>query len=113
MRGAMGHGHRMMGPLRDPRSRFFMALASDQRLKILAMMKEGEKNSTEITEALGLDPSVISRHLMLLREVGAVSARKEGVVMYFKIADTRVIQLIDLGTEIIKGWLDRHWEFFK
>lgn len=101
-----------MGPMADPRSRFFMALASDQRLKILELLKDGEKSSAEIIQALGLDPSVVSRHLMMLRNIGLVAARKEGIVLYFSIADDRVLQLIDLATQIIKDWFDQHWQFF-
>ncbi len=110
----MGKGPRgrMMGPMADPRSRFFMALASDQRLKILELLKDGEKSSAEIIQALGLDPSVVSRHLMMLRNIGLVAARKEGIVLYFSIADDRVLQLIDLATQIIKDWFDQHWQFF-
>ncbi len=103
----MKMGGRMMGGMGDPRSRFFMALASDQRLRILLLLKEGPKNSQEIISELNLDASVISRHLMMLRNVGLVSAYKEGVTMFFKIDDERVFQLIDLATEMTKDWLQR------
>ena len=108
----MGRGGRMLGNMVDPRSRLFMALASDQRLKILDLLKEKEKSSAEIIKALDLDASVISRHLMLLRNVGLVSARKEGVALYFSIADPRVFQIIDLATQVIRDWLDQHQAFF-
>ena len=108
----MGMGGRMMGPMMDPRSRFFMALASDQRIKILELLKEAEKSSAEIIQALELDASVISRHLMMLRNVGLVAARKQGVALYFSITDDRVFKIIDLATEVIKDWFDQHWAFF-
>ncbi len=108
----MGMGGRMMGPMMDPRSRFFMAMASDQRIKILELLKEAEKSSAEIIQALELDASVISRHLMMLRNVGLVAARKEGVVLYFRVADDRVYQIVGLATEVIKDWLDQHRAFF-
>ncbi len=112
MRMGPGMGGRMMGPMWDPRSRLFMALASDQRLKILELLREGEKSSSDLIEALGLDPSVVSRHLMMLRNLGLVKARKEGVAMFFSIADDRVLQLIELATQIIRDWLDQHRQFF-
>ncbi len=103
----MRMGDRMMGGMSDPRSRFFMALASDQRLRILTLLKDGPKNSQEIIAELNLDASVISRHLMMLRNVGLVSAYKEGVTMFFKIDDERVFQLIDLASDITKDWLQK------
>jgi len=106
-------GRRMMGPMMDPRSRLFMALASDQRLRILEMLKEGEKSSADIIDELFLDPSVISRHLMMLRNLGLVTARKEGVTLFFSIADKRIFEMVELATQIIKDWLDRHREMFE
>jgi ArsR family transcriptional regulator len=97
----------IMGPMSDLRSRLFMALASDQRLRILLFLKDGPKNSQQIINEIGLDPSVISRHLMLLRNVGLVSAYKEGVLMFFKVDDERVFQIIDLATGITKDWLEQ------
>jgi len=108
----MGMGGRMMGPMMDPRSRFFMALASDQRIKILELLKEAEKSSAEIIQALELDASVISRHLMMLRNVGLAAARKQGVALYFSIADDRVFKIVDLATAVIKDWFDQHRAFF-
>jgi len=106
-------GGRMMGPMTDPRSKFFMALASDQRIKILESLKKGEKSSADLISVLELDPSVVSRHLMMLRNVGLVSARKEGVSLYFTLADERLLKVIDLATEITKDWFDRFQHFFR
>ncbi len=103
---------RMMGQMDDPRSRFFMALASDQRIKIIEALKEGEKSSGEIISILGLDPSVVSRHLTLLRNVGLVSARKEGVSLYFSLGDERALDVIELATKISKDWFKGFQSFF-
>ncbi len=103
---------RMMGQIDDPRSRFFMALASDQRLMIIESLKKGEKSSSELIEILQLDPSVVSRHLMMLRNVGIVSARKEGVALYFSLSDERVIDVIKLATNISKDWFSKFHTFF-
>ncbi|HHE55902.1 MAG TPA: ArsR family transcriptional regulator [Caldithrix abyssi] len=108
----MKKGAKMMGSMTDPRARFFMALASDQRLRILQLLKEGEKNSQEIISELLLDPSVVSRHIMMLRNVGLVEAYKQGVTMYFKIADPRVFDIIELATNITRDWLSKFNEFF-
>jgi len=113
MRRGMRMGGRMMGPMMDPRSKFFMAMASDQRIKILESLKKGEKSSSDLIAVLDLDPSVVSRHLMMLRNVGLVSARKEGVALYFMLADDRVLEVLDLATKITKDWFDRFQHFFR
>jgi len=109
-KGRMGGS--MMCLMADPRSRFFMTLASGQRIRILELLKDGEKSSADIIQVLDLDASVVSRHLMMLRNVGMVSARKEGVTLYFSIADTRVFQILDLAAEALKDWFEKRQSFF-
>jgi ArsR family transcriptional regulator len=111
-RGMMGGRHRM-GPMMDPRSKFFMAMASDQRIRILEILKDGEKSSSDIISVLNLDSSVVSRHLMLMRNTGLVSARKEGVSLFFRLADDRVLKILDLATNITKDWFNHFQNFFK
>lgn len=106
------HG-RMMGPMMDPRSRFFMALSNDQRLRIIGLLKNGEKNLSEITGELVIDTSVVSRHLMMLRGLGIVSARRDGVYIYFSIADKRIFELITLANQIISDWFDQNQQMFR
>ncbi len=85
----------------NPCSRLFKVLASDQRLEILRLLKEGEKSSLEITKQLHLDPSVISRHLRMMRNFRIIAVRKEGNVLFFSIADKRVLEMWDIAREII------------
>ncbi len=103
----MGMGGGCTGAMMDPRSRFFAALASDQRLKLLANLREGEKSSADLTEVLELDPSVVSRHLTFLRNVGLVNGRKEGATLYFSIASEDVFRIVEIATGIIRDWLDQ------
>lgn len=110
MRGMHG---RMMGSMMDPRSRFFMALSSDQRLRIIEMLKDGEKTLADFTRDLQIDISVVSRHLMMLRSLGIVSARREGVYVYFNIADKRVFDVIALSNQIISDWFKRNQQIFE
>ncbi len=113
MRGMRGMGGRMMGSMMDPRSRFFMALASDQRVRILELLKGGEKTLSDFTKALEIDVSVVSRHLMLLRGVGIVSARREGIFVYFNIADKRVFDLMALSNQIMSDWFKQNQQMFE
>jgi len=74
----------------------FKALASSQRralLKIVALRTAGaacclgddEVCACELAEALELAPSTISHHMGALVRAGLVSARKQGLWVYYKI----------------------------
>jgi ArsR family transcriptional regulator len=61
------------------------ALADESRLKTLWMLEERELCVCEIQEALGLAQSTVSRHLMLLEEVGFVVSAKAGLWKNFRL----------------------------
>ena len=96
----------------DSRSRFFMALACDQRIKILELIRRKEMCACELVPELDIDQSVVSRHLSQLREVGMIEGQKQGVNIYYSIADERVLQVLDLAKEILQDLFEKRQKFF-
>ena len=66
-------------------ARLFKALADETRLRILALLLEGELCVCEIMAALDLPQSTVSRHLAYLRNSGWVKDRRQGVWMYYSL----------------------------
>ncbi|HYU79171.1 MAG TPA: metalloregulator ArsR/SmtB family transcription factor [Vicinamibacterales bacterium] len=66
----------------------FRALADETRLRILALLGNGEVCVCHIQGGLQLPQPTISRHLAYLRRSGLVEARREGIWMHYKLADT-------------------------
>jgi len=62
----------------------FKALADETRLRILALLLEGELCVCELIAALELPQSTTSRHLAYLRKSGWVRDRRHGVWMYYR-----------------------------
>ncbi len=65
----------------------FKALADETRLRILALLLDGELCVCEIIAALGLPQSTISRHLAYLRKSDWVQDRRQGIWMYYRLND--------------------------
>jgi len=64
----------------------FKSLSEPVRLRILyLLLEEGELCVCDLVTALELSQGVVSRHLAYLRNGGLVSARREGVWMYYKV----------------------------
>ncbi|HQP29855.1 MAG TPA: metalloregulator ArsR/SmtB family transcription factor [Deltaproteobacteria bacterium] len=61
----------------------FKALAHPDRIRIFEALAEGEKTVGEIVDMLGAKPAMTSRHLAVLRNAGLVSARKDGLNVYY------------------------------
>ncbi len=82
--------------------RFFHGLSDLTRLRIIELLlDDGEKNVSELVDALGQSQGRISNHLACLRWCGYVESRREGKYIYYRVADPRVRQLIELAREVI------------
>lgn len=65
------------------------ALAEPTRLRIFNALMEGDSCNCELTEQLGLSPSLLSHHLRVLRRAGLVTARQDtvdGRWIYYAVA---------------------------
>ena len=66
---------------------FFKALADATRLRILGLLLTGEVCVCHIHESLRVSQPKASRHLAYLRKAGLVEARRDGLWMYYRMAD--------------------------
>jgi ArsR family transcriptional regulator len=65
----------------------YKALADATRLRILALLADGEVCVCDIHDTLRVPQPTASRHLAYLRQAGLVAARREGTWMHYRIAD--------------------------
>jgi DNA-binding transcriptional ArsR family regulator len=74
----------------------FKAIGEPARLAILNTLREGEMTVTELVDATGLGQGNVSKHLQLLYSFGFVTRRKEGLHVYYSLADRDVFKLCDI-----------------
>ena len=82
-------------------ARLFHGLADPTRMRIVALLLEGEKNVGELVAALGAPQGRVSSHLMCLRWCGFVTTRRAGKYVYYRISDPRVRELVRLGQGLL------------
>lgn len=75
---------------------FCAALSDPTRIFILYALNERPLNVTELTNELGIPQPTTSRHLKVLRERGLVNTERQGTVIIYHLADSRIIQALDL-----------------
>jgi ArsR family transcriptional regulator len=85
-----------MGQEYEQLADLFKAVAHPARLQILDLLRGGELCVCHIEAALGKRQAYVSQQLMALREAGLVASRRDGLQVYYWIADTRVESLLDL-----------------
>ena len=74
----------------------FKVLAEPARLQLLQALMPGERSVGQLVETTGLTQANVSKHLQLLLVHNLVARRKEGLFVYYHIADQSVFQLCEL-----------------
>ena len=80
----------------------FKVFGDSTRIRIMYSLFRGEKNVTEICEALGMEQSAVSHQLRVLKANKLVSLRKEGKSSVYFLADDHVKTIIAMGKEHIE-----------
>lgn len=70
-------------------------LANENRLLLLCQLSKGEKCVSELEELLDLHQPTLSQQLGVLRSEGLVETRRDGKRIFYSIADTRVLTLLN------------------
>src|SRR5215211_7235896 len=87
---------------REITAKFFRGLCDLTRLRIVELLlDDGEKNVSELVAFLGQPQSLVSNHLACLRWCGYVDSRREGKFIYYRVADPRVQQILQLARDVI------------
>ena len=73
----------------------FKALADPRRLALLSALQGGERTVNELAEMTKRPQPNVSQHLASLARAGLVAARREGIRVYYRIADPYVLRICD------------------
>jgi DNA-binding transcriptional ArsR family regulator len=71
-------------------------LANESRLMIMCVLTEGELSVGQLNKRIKLSQSALSQHLAVLREQGLVSTRRESQTIYYRLADSPAMNVIEL-----------------
>ncbi|MBM3878154.1 MAG: helix-turn-helix transcriptional regulator [Verrucomicrobia bacterium] len=71
----------------------FRALSQPLRLRLIILLEGGERTVTELVQASGQAQTNVSRQLQSLTRAGVLSRRRQGVSVYYRIADPAIFDL--------------------
>ncbi len=101
----------MLSPLAEvdvrPWSRLLRAVADETRLRIVALLAEGELCVCHVEAALALPQPTVSRHLGVLRAAGVVDARRDGTWVYYRLAPQPRPEVQAVLDELVRGFVGR------
>ena len=85
----------------EKQARLIRAMAHPTRLRILDILAKEESCVCHLTAILEKRQPCVSQHLMKLREAGLVKDRKEGVIVYYRLSNARIVEAMDVTRELL------------
>ena len=79
----------------------FKALGDENRIRILRLLKGGEKCACKLLEELNISQSTLSHHMKILCDAEIVTGRKDGKWMHYSICCDGVCQLRSVLRELL------------
>jgi ArsR family transcriptional regulator len=83
------------------------ALSEPRRILLLYALAGGPQNVSDLCRMLELAQPLVSRHLKVLRDGGLVTARRDGMNVYYALASPKIIRALDLLRQVLNENLRR------
>lgn len=82
---------------------FFKALSNPLRIRILELLREGDKYVHELQAHMGVDNAVVSQQLATLRNKNIVVGTKNGTKVMYSVKDPLIFDLLDVAKRIFNN----------
>jgi ArsR family transcriptional regulator len=87
------------------KAEFFKTLGHPARIRILEVLRDGERPVSEIIPEVGIEPSHLSQQLAVLRRANLVRSRKVGSSVIYSVSEPRLFQLLEVAKAILTSTL--------
>lgn len=91
----------------------FKVLSDPLRLKLILALMQGERNVSALVEVTGAHQTNVSRQLSALTRAGILQRRKQGLSVFYAIADRTVFDLCDLVCGSVVRFHENQTDAFK
>lgn len=100
-------------PVYEVKADFFKTLGHPARVRILEVLRDGERPVSEIIPLVGLEPSHLSQQLGVMRRANVVRSRRDGSAVLYAVVDPRIHQLLAVAKAIITSSLSETRELLE
>lgn len=92
---------------------YFSILSEPMRLRILNLLRDGEKCVQELVEATETSQANVSKHLKVMLQAGILSRRSEGTSAYYKVEDDLIFDLCNLVCDRLATRIEEQARHFR
>jgi DNA-binding transcriptional ArsR family regulator len=82
-------------------AKYLRVLSDPIRLRIVELIADGERSVGALVDELGVAQPKVSNHLACLRWCGFVETRREHRTVYYRLADSRVREIVELARGLL------------
>lgn len=94
-------GKKMNVDIYAPQARLFKVLMHPVRIAILDLLREDEECVCHMEAFLGFRQAYISQHLMVLREAGLVTDRRDGWNIFYRVSRPEIYEVLDSAARML------------
>ncbi|MEK6692040.1 MAG: metalloregulator ArsR/SmtB family transcription factor [Nitrospirota bacterium] len=87
--------------------------SNPKRLEVIDLLRNGEKSVNELSSLMNIPQTNLSQHLSLMRQRGMLETRRDGVNIYYSIANPKAIKAFDIMREVLLEQLSRNEKLIK
>jgi ArsR family transcriptional regulator len=95
----------MTTPIYQAKAEFFKTLGHPARIRILEILRDGERPVSELLSEVGIEASHLSQQLGVMRRANIIQQRKVGSNVYYSVGDKKLFKLLDVAKQIITSSL--------
>jgi ArsR family transcriptional regulator len=95
----------MTTPIYQVKAEFFKTLGHPARIRVLEILRDGERPVSELLPEVGIEASHLSQQLGVMRRANIIQQRKVGSNVYYSVGDKTLFKLLDVAKQIITSSL--------
>jgi ArsR family transcriptional regulator len=88
-------------------------LGNPKRLEIICALENGELTVTELVKRLKIPKANVSQHLAIMRSKGLLIARRDGLNIYYRISNPKIVKACGMMREVLFEQLEESKRLLK
>ena len=87
-------------------ARICQTLSNPKRLEIIDCLRDGDLPVISLAELTNISQANLSQHLALMRQRGILTARREGLNVFYSLSNPKITQACDLMRQVLLEYLE-------
>ena len=92
-------------PIYQVKAEFFKTLAHPARIRVLELLRDGDRTVGELIPVVGIEASHLSQQLGIMRRANLVQSRKDGATVVYSVGNPMIFELLDVAKKILTSSL--------